>query len=71
MQGERGVAHRGRRRQDLRMIRNGGAVDLRHGLAQLLARRGNVRAGCRHGVARMREFFGGNGAVRDQTAAAL
>ena len=71
MQGQRGVAHGGSRRQHLRMICNRGAVDLRHRLAQLLARRGNVRARRGHRIARMREFFGGNGAVRDQAAAAL
>jgi hypothetical protein len=71
MQGERGIAHRGRRGQDLRMIRNGGAVDLCHGLAQLLARRRDIGARRRDRIACMREFFGGNGAVRDQVAAAL
>ena len=65
MQGERGVAHRGRGGEHLRMIRDGGAVDLRDGLAQLLARRGDVRARGGHRIARMRELFGGDGAVRD------
>ena len=71
MQGERGVAHGGSRGQHLRMIRNGGAVDLRDGLTQLLARGGDVRARRGHRIAGMRELFGGNGAVRDQSAAAL
>ena len=41
MQGQRGIAHGSLGRQHLRMIRDGGAVDLRNGLAQLLARRGD------------------------------
>ncbi len=69
VQGQGGVANGGRRRQDLRMIRDGGAVDLRNGLTQLLARGGDVRPAGGDGVARVRELFGGNGSVSDESTA--
>ncbi len=71
MQGERGIAHRGGGGQHLRMVRNGGAVDLRHGLTQLLARGRDIGARGSDGIARMRQLFGRDGAVRDEAAAPL
>ena len=71
MQGELRITHRRRGGEHLRMIRDGGAVDLRDGLAQLLACRGDVGAGGGDRVARVRELFLGDGAVRQQSAAAL
>ena len=67
MQGQRRVAHGGRGGQHLRVVRDGGAVDLRHGLAQLLARGGDLGARRGDGVARVREFLGGDGAVIEQS----
>ena len=46
------------------MVRDGGAVDLRDGLAQLLARGRDVRARGGDRIARVRELFGGDRAVR-------
>ena len=69
MQGERGIAHRAGGGKHLRMIGDGGAVDLCHCLAQGLLRRGHVGACGGDRIAGMREFFGRDGAVGDQSAA--
>jgi hypothetical protein len=71
MQGECGVANGGGRGQHLRMIRNGGAVDLRNRLTQLLAGGGDVGASGSHRISGMRQLFGGDGTVGDESAAPL
>ena len=69
MQGQRGIANGRGRSQHLWMIRNRGAVDLRDGLTELLA--GSSYIGTRRcdRISRVRQLFGGNGAVRQQSAA--
>jgi hypothetical protein len=69
MQGERGIAHRSRSGKHLRMIRDGRAVDLRHGLTQLLAGGSNIGTRRSDGIAGVRQLLSGNGAIRDEAAA--
>jgi hypothetical protein len=65
------VAHRRGGGEHLRMVRDGGAVDLCDRLVELLACRGDVCAAGGDGITRVRELLGGNGAIRDESAAAL